>query len=410
MRSPSNRSVSFKPHSGEHKKTQRDTEAACPANSHISPIQLLPELLLLPQQQQQELELQQEHQEVLLLLQQQQQQLLLQQQTPAPTPQEALQEQRARQQQQQEQQQQHQLLLRQTMEAATAANHLDPRRAEPWAFLCIAALGLRRERQAAVCCRFFLKCPLRAANPFVSSSIIVFSDPFRRLPVSPRPATAAAGAAAASAASAAATAAEGRLLLEAAEALGYRCQWRGSLPLSLAAAMLQYQQQQQQLLQQQQGGLKPLQTASILANLLTPTDSDGLTTQATLLGLLAAEQEELSQALQHFAAALSHIKQAFIQQQQQQQQQVEQQQVFLQREKEEEERQQQQQLQQLLLRADFIARHAAACVSLRGSSPEDADSLLLLLQQIQIYNAEIQQAIQDHATAAAAAETAKRRE
>ena len=73
------------------------------------------------------------------------------------------------------------------------------------------------------------------------------------------------------------------------------------------------------------------------------------------------------EALQHFAAALSYIREAFTQQQQQEQE-------------VEEEKQEQQLL--LLLRSDFVARQAVACLYRRPHSPEEMPQLEALKETV----------------------------
>lgn len=109
-------------------------------------------------------------------------------------------------------------------------------------------------------------------------------------------------------------------------------------------------------------------------------------TQSVLLGLLAAEEEDLVAALQHFTASLSYIREAFLQQQQQQQ------------DLQQQEQQEQQHLMLLVLRSDFVARHAAACLSRRPHTPEETPELKSLQETVAAADAslrkEIEQAMQ----------------
>lgn len=188
----------------------------------------------------------------------QQQQLLLQAETLQQSPQDEAE------QRQQERKQQH--LLQQTLEAAAAANGLNPTRAEPWGFLCLASLGLGRERQAAVCCRFFFKSFLNAANTLARHNTIVFRDAFK-----PLPAVVGDTAEGDTATAAAADGAVSASPRDVAAAAAISCWWFGGLTLRMAAALLQQHQQQRQ--QQQQQGMKAVETARALALLQTPEDN-----------------------------------------------------------------------------------------------------------------------------------------
>ena len=193
---------------------------------------------------------------LLLQHQQQQQQLLLQQYHDTHNPQQYLQ-------QQQQQKRTENQLLQEALDAAAAANTLNPNRAESWGFLCLASLGLGKERQAAVCCRFFFKTALRASNTLARHSTIVFRDPFL-----PLPAATATGTSSADATAATVDDARSASPREAAAAAGVTCSWTGGLTLRLAAALLQQHQEKQH-----QQGMKSVQTAHALAVMQTPEDT-----------------------------------------------------------------------------------------------------------------------------------------
>lgn len=101
--------------------------------------------------------------------------------------------------------------------------------------------------------------------------------------------------------------------------------------------------------------------------------------------MLAAEEEEVVASLQHFASAVSYIREAFNEQHQQVQE-SDQVQPCLHPEEHQlqqhELQQQQDHLLQLLLRSDFVARHAAACLLRRPLTPEETPQAAELKESI----------------------------